>query len=158
MFYPVIIGLAIAVGLDVLFAGTSVDNTVDLDSQARFAAKHRNDTGEVPGDIVNGLYTGGDGTQYRYLFTSHDGERVFAVAGRDSGNAWIISIVPGVQPILWAVPPPPSLVSSGVLNASDLVRATTAPQAVYTRSGTLRGSIDASGRFSAGTSSGVRSS
>ena len=153
MFAPIFITAAVMIGLDRALSGTITDTTVDLDSKERFNAKHANETGAVPGDVVNGMVTGGDGTQYRYLF-SIDGERVFRNAASERGNVWIISNVPGIQPILWGVAAPSSV---NGLDPSDIVRATGSPQAVYTSRGTLKGYV-ANGVFSAGQASGQRGS
>lgn len=124
------------------------DPTSDLDSPEREAAKHKGDTGNVAGDKVNGVLTGGDLGGYTYLFTSATGDKVYSREGRTNQAVYVVSTIPGIDPVLWGVPPPAALVANNTLLPSDIVRFTPAPQAVYSRTGSPKGSINASGVFS----------
>jgi hypothetical protein len=118
------------------------DAEVKKDDEERSARKHERDTGDIPGDVVNGVYTDGDGTRYVKAFTDTDGTDVFRVEGRTGGLLYqSISRIPGVRATLWGVPVPESVRSqnTGSINSDDVMRYSDG--ALYRPNGTQYGRV-----------------
>jgi len=121
--HAALITAAVMVAFDKLLETSSEE--VKRDDAERAARKHERDTGDVSGDIVNGVYTDGDGTRYVKAFTDTDGTDVFRVEGRSGGLLYRdISRIPGVRATLWGVPVPDSVRSqnTGSINSDDAMR------------------------------------
>lgn len=121
--YAPLITAATAVVLDMLLA-TNETSQKEQDRK-RSEEKHSIDTGEAPGDVVNGIYTDGDGTRYVKAFTDNEGTDVFRVEGRTGGLLYQgLTRVPGLRASLWGVPVPPSVASqnTGAINPEDVMR------------------------------------
>ena len=123
MIHVPIITAAVMVAVDKLLETSS--DEVKREDKERAARKHERDTGDVSGDIVNGVYTDGDGTRYVKAFTDNDGTDVFRVEGRTGGLLYqSISRIPGVRATLWGVPVPDSVrtQNTGSVNSDDVMR------------------------------------